>query len=156
MPASRGLFWNHFTADLAASGRLEEVRHHLTRLLENTPDALLMNRLGETLFLQGDPDAAERCFRQAAELDPASYVPHWNLAKLAIQRRRREEALEHLNRARMRAPGQYAVLYNLASVYRQLGRTAEAEQVQEAIRQLRSRPVAPPRPPNGQWPRYAL
>jgi predicted Zn-dependent protease len=156
MPASRGLFWNQFTADLAASGRLEDVRRHLTKLLENTPDAGWMNRLGETLSLLGDLDGAERCFQQAAELDSASYAPHWNLAKLAIQRRRRGEALEHLNRARMRAPGQYAVLYNLASVYRQLGQTAEAEQVQEAIRQLRSRPVAPPRPPNGQWPRYTL
>jgi tetratricopeptide (TPR) repeat protein len=156
MPASHGLFWNHFTADLAASGRLEDVRRHLTKLLENTPEAGLMNRLGETLFLQGDLDAAEHWFRQAAELDPASYAPHWNLAKLAIQRRHRGEALEHLNRARIRAPGQYAVLYNLASVYRQLGQSAEAEQVQEAIRQLRSRPVATPRPPNGQWPRYAL
>ncbi len=156
MPASRGLFWNHFTADLAASGRLAEVSRHLTRLLQNTPDAGLMNRLGETLFLQGDPDAAERCFRQAAELDPSSYAPHWNLAKLAIQHRRRAEALEHLKRARMLAPMQYAVLYNLASLYRQLGQTGEAEQVQELIRQLRDRPVATPRPANGQWPRYAL
>src|SRR5262249_42517071 len=112
LPGAARLLRNHFTADLAASGRLEDVRRHLTKLLENTPDAGLMNRLGETLFLQGDLDAAERCFRQAAELDPASYAPHWNLAKLTIQRRRRGEALEHLNRARMRAPGQYAVLYN--------------------------------------------
>ena len=98
----------------------------------------------------------ERCFRQAAEWDPESYSPHLNLAKLAIQQRRRDEALEHLNQARLRAPCQYGVLYNLASLYRQLGQTAEADRVQEAIKELRQPSVSTDHPLNSPWPRHAL
>jgi tetratricopeptide (TPR) repeat protein len=156
MPASRRLFWNHFTDDLAASGRLEDAGRYLTQVLASAPDADLMNRLGETFFLQGDLDAAERCFRQAVELDPSRYAPHWNLAKLALQRRQTRVALRHLSQARQLAPRRYGVLYNLESVYRQLGQTAEAERVREAIKELRARPDSPARPANGRWPRYSL
>jgi tetratricopeptide (TPR) repeat protein len=156
MPASRSLFWNHFTDDLAASGRIEEAGQYLSMVLENTLDAGLMNRLGETFFLQGNLDSAESCFRQAALLDSTGYAPRWNLAKVALQRRRPEEALPHLNEARPLAPGHYGVLYTLASVYRQLGRTADVQRVQEAIRELRETPAPAPRPVKGAWPRYAL
>jgi tetratricopeptide (TPR) repeat protein len=156
LPASRGLFWNHLTSDLAALGRIEEAGRYLAKVLENTLDAGLMNRLGETFFLQGNLDSAESCFRQAAGLDPVGYAPRWNLAKLALQRRRPAEALEYLNEARPRAPRHYSVLYTLASVYRQLGRTAEVERVQEVIRELRATPAPALRPMHGAWPRHAL
>jgi tetratricopeptide (TPR) repeat protein len=156
MPAARGLFWRHFTDDLAKSGRLADAGRYLAGEVAKTPDSELMNRLGETRFLLGEFDEAERCYRRAAEWDPRSYAPHLQLAKLAIQRRRREEALQHLNQARLLAPRQYGVLYNLASVYRQLGQTEEAERVQETIRQVREDSASTPRPMRGEWPRYAL
>jgi tetratricopeptide (TPR) repeat protein len=156
MPAARGLLWRHLTEDLAASGRLADAERYLTQALADAPDPELMNRLGTTYFLQGKLEDAERCFRQAMEWDPRSYAPHLNLAKLALQRRQPDEALKHLNQARLLAPRQYGVLYNLASVYRQLGQTADADRVQETIRQLRAKPAAGTRPVNGQWPRYAL
>jgi tetratricopeptide (TPR) repeat protein len=156
MPASRGWFWNHLTSDLAASGRIEEAGWYLAKVLENTLDAGLMNRLGETFFLQGNLDAAESCFRQAADLDPTGYAPRWNLAKLALQRRHPGEALEYLNEARPRAPQHYGVLYTLALVYRQLGRTAECEQLQAAIREPRTMPAPALWPAHRAWPRYAL
>ena len=83
-----------------------------------------MNQLGRVYFLQGAFDDAERCYRQAAEWAPNEYAPYLSLARLAQQRRRPEEALEHLNKARALAPWQYDVRYSLASVYRQLGQTA--------------------------------
>jgi tetratricopeptide (TPR) repeat protein len=156
MPASRGLFWNHLTSDLVASGRIEEAGRYLSRVLENTLDAGLMNRLGETFFLLGNLDSAESCFRQAAGLDSTGHVPRWNLAKLALQRRRPADALQHLNEAQPRAPRHYGVLYTLASVYRQLGRTAELERVQEVIRELRATPAPALRPVPSAGPRYAL
>jgi tetratricopeptide (TPR) repeat protein len=156
MPAGRELFWRHFTDDLAKSGRLADAGRYMARELERSPDAELMNRLGETYLLQGDLAGAERCFRQATTWAPSYYAPHLQLAKLAIQQRRRDEALQHLNQARLLAPRQYGVLYNLASVYRQIGQPEEVERVQGAIKELREAAASAPRLMRGEWPRYAL
>ena len=130
MPASRKLFWNQLADDLIECGRIEDAGRYLERALAAGPDAELIDLLGYTYFLRGDLDEAERYYHQAAESDPTFYGPHLNLAKLAIQRRRRDEALRELNQARLLAPRQYGVLYSLALLYRQLGQTAEADRVQ--------------------------
>ena len=126
MPASRPLFWKQMTDDLVECGRIEDAGRYLNQALALGPDAELLNRLGHTHFLRGEFDDAERCFRQAAESDPTFYGPRLNLAKLALQRRQRDEALRELGQARLLAPRQYGVLYNLALIYRQLGQAAEA------------------------------
>ncbi len=161
MPLARSLFWSHLVDDLIASGRMEDADRSLTQALENASDASLMNRLGMIYFLRGELDDAERSFRRAAEWDPSSFDPPMNLAKVALQRGRPHEALEQLNRAKLLAPRQYPVYYNLASVYRQLGQTAEADRIQATLKQFRQRqtpastasvlPAA-----SGTWPRYAL
>jgi len=156
MPMPRRLFWSHFADDLIASGRIDDARRYLNKALEGAPDAELMNRLGQAYFLQGALDNAERCFGQAAEWDPNDHAPHLSLAKLALQRHHQEEALKHLNQAKLLAPRKYDVLYNLATVYRLLGRTAEADRIQEAIKQLRGNSSSSSRPTNNPWPRYAL
>jgi tetratricopeptide (TPR) repeat protein len=156
MPLSRPLFWSHLADDLVASGRIDDARRTLDRVLASGPDADLMNRLGRIHFLQGASDDAERCFRQAAEWDPSDYQPHLNLSLLALQRHQREEAIKHLNQAKMLVPREYSVLYSLSSVYRQLGRTADADRVQETLKQLRDKPATSPPALNAPWPRYAL
>jgi tetratricopeptide (TPR) repeat protein len=85
-----------------------------------------------------------------------SYGPHLNLAKLALQRRQRDEARRELDRARELAPRQYGVLYNMGLLYRQLGQTAEADRVQEEIAALRKAAGSAPQTPRPTWPRYAL
>jgi tetratricopeptide (TPR) repeat protein len=155
MPGARPLFWRHYTEDLAGSGRLADAGKYLSQLLANTADAELMNRLGVTYFLEGALDEAERCFRQAAEWDPSLYLPHLELAKLAVHRHWHAEALAHLTQARLLAPRRYDVLYNLASLYRQLGQADEADRAQEAIRSLRHEASAATTTA-GRWPRYAL
>jgi tetratricopeptide (TPR) repeat protein len=156
MPASRGIIWNHLALDLVECGRIEDAARYLTQALTISPDSTLMNLLGDNYFIRGEMEEAERCFRQAAELDPTSYSPHLSLAKLAVQRKRREEALKHLDQARLLAPRKYSVLYNLASVYRQLGQAAEAEGVQQTIKELRTPTASARRNQDGSWPRYAL
>jgi tetratricopeptide (TPR) repeat protein len=156
MPASRAMLANHLATDLIECGRIEDAGRYLTRYLSNAPDANLVNLLGQTYFLRGEMEEAERCYRQAAELDPGHYAPHLGLAKVAVQLRRREDALKHLNQARLLAPREYSVLYNLASVYRQLGLAAEANDVQDAIRDLRTSITSAQRIAKGAWPRYAL
>ena len=155
MPLPRNLFWSQLADDLISSGRIDDARHYLARALSNTPDAKLLNYLGQTYFLQGMLDDADRCFRQAAETANTDHAAYVNLAKVAIQRHDQQEALKQLNHARC-SPRRYSVLYTLASVYRQLGRTAEAKQVEASLEQLRERPDAPVPISNASWPSYSL
>jgi tetratricopeptide (TPR) repeat protein len=158
MPLPHRLFWSYLTGDLIESGRIDDASRYLTKAVANTPDADLMTQLGRIYFFQGALDDAERCFHQAAEWAPSDYHPHLDLAKLALQRRDREEALKHLSKANVLEPRQYDVLYSLASVYRQLGLTAEADRVQETVKQLRDTSLSPSSSStvNSPWPRYAL
>ena len=93
MPLRDGLFWSHLADDLVTSGRFDEAGRQLIKALASGPDAALMNRLGQVHFLQGSLDEAEHCFRQAAEWGPSAYSPWLELAKLALHRQQREEAL---------------------------------------------------------------
>jgi tetratricopeptide (TPR) repeat protein len=156
MPLSHRLFWSHLANDLVESGRIDDASRQLTKALAIAPDADLMNQLGRIYFLQGALDDAERCYQQAAEWDPSDYGPHLNLARLALQRRDRGEALKQLNKAKALEPRQYDVLYSLASVYSQLGLTADADRVQETLKQLRDKSLSPSPSVHNPWPRYAL
>jgi tetratricopeptide (TPR) repeat protein len=156
MPLPRTLFWTQFCDDLVGVGRIEDAGHFLTIAVSKTSDPSLANRLGLTYFLRGALDDADRCFRQAAELAPADYAAYLNLAKLALSRHDQEEALRQLNRARALAPRQYGVLYSLSLVFRQLGRSAEANQLQETLKHLREQLGPQPPASNAKWPRYSL
>ncbi len=155
-PLAHSLFWSHLADDLAESGRLDDARQVLNEALAKDPNPALLNRVGRAYFLQGDLDAAERCFRQSVDLAPTEYEAYVDLAKLAIQRHDRQEALNQLNRALVVAPRARSVLYSLLAVYRQLGRTAEADQVQETLKQLREQSISTARRADAGWPRYAL
>ena len=152
----RGLFWSQLAEDLLACGRFEETARYLTRALEAGPDARLSDLLGRAYFLQGKLDEAERAFREAADATPGDYAPYLDLGKLEIQRQRYAEALKYLDRALTLAPQQIDALYGQARAYRLLGRTADADRLDETIKRLRATPPAPARPATGQWPRYAL
>jgi tetratricopeptide (TPR) repeat protein len=156
MPASRAFLWKQLADDLVECGRLEDAAKFLNQALALAPDPDLLNMLGRTHLLLREFDEAERCFRQAAELAPNDYASHLNLAELALQRRRQDEALQELNQARLLAPRHYGVLYTLGLLYRQLGLTAEANRVQVEINELREDTAASPHTPNPTWPRYAL
>jgi tetratricopeptide (TPR) repeat protein len=156
MPLSLHLFWDELSRDLMGSGRIDDARRYLLEAIRKTNDAELINRLAHTYLLQGDIESAEAWFRKAAECDPSDYVPHLNLAKIALQRHNQEDALRRLDRARVLAPRERGVLYNLSSVYRQLGRNEEARRVQEAIDQTREAGALSSQRAHGTWPRYAL
>ena len=156
MPLSRPLFWSHLAEDLIACGRTDDASGVLIKALENTPDAGLVSRLGQIYFLQGRLEDAERSFRQAVEWEPSNYNPYLSLAKIDLQRHNNEEALKYLNQARRLAPGEYSVLYSLATIYQQLGRSADAARVQETLSYLRDKSVSEVSERKTKWPRHAL
>jgi tetratricopeptide (TPR) repeat protein len=157
MPASRKFFWNQLAGDLIECGRIEDAARYLERALSISPNADLINLIGYTDFLRGNLDEAERRYHQAAEMDASLYGPHLALAKLALQRRRYDEALRELDEARRLAPRRYGVLYSLVLLYKQLGRDGEAAKVQAEIKEVRQETAASSsRAPNAAWPRYAL
>ena len=53
MPLPRRLFWSHLSDDLVRSGRIDDASALLINAVASTPDADLMNRLGQIYFLQG-------------------------------------------------------------------------------------------------------
>jgi tetratricopeptide (TPR) repeat protein len=156
MPLSRRLFWSHLADDLVACGRGDDASGVLTRALAREPDAELMSRLGEIYFLQGRLEDAERSFRQAVEWGPRQSNPYLSLSRIALQRHQNDEALGYLNQARLLAPGDYSVLYTLATLYQQLGRPTDAARVQEALSYLRDQSAATGAGAKPAWPRYAL
>ena len=115
-----------------------------------------MERLGHIHFLQGQMDDAERCFRQSLEWEPDNFKPYVELSRIALQRQRREEALEYLKQANELAPLEYSVLYSLAAIYRLLGRPADAARVEKTLTQLRDEPATSSSGANRTWPHYAL
>ncbi len=105
MPLPQRLFWGEFAADLIESGRTRDAEAYLNKAATAASDPALMNQLGGAYFLEGELDLAEACFRQAVAWGPNEYEPYLNLAKLAQQRRQPKEAIEHLKKARLLAPG---------------------------------------------------
>ena len=101
-----------------------------------------MNTLGRAHHLGGSFDEAERCFRQAAEWEPTSYLPWLNLGKLELQRHRFEAARTHLETALKLMPRQADVLYALVTVYRLLDRPADAARTEALLKDVRSQPAA--------------
>jgi tetratricopeptide (TPR) repeat protein len=154
MPLPHNLFWSQYSDDLIASGRIAEARDALRTYLAKSPDAILMNRLGQIYVLEGSLDDAERSFMQAVEWSPNDYGPHLNLGKLALQRHDPGVALKHLKQAKFLAPQEYSVLYALESVYRQQGQTTEANHIEEDLKRLRTESRTPPM--MSQWPNYTL
>ncbi len=155
MPLPQDVFWSYLAEDLIKMGRTEEAGRYLNRVLSENPNAPLINTLGRAYMQQGSLDDAERCFRQAAEWEPGSYLPHYNLGKIELQRHRLDAARQHLERARQLAPRQLDVLHALVTAYRLLGQRDNADRVDRTISELRER-IRPARNPKDPWPAYAL
>jgi Tfp pilus assembly protein PilF len=75
--AQRALALAHYNL-----GQFEEARTIYERLLAVAEDAVLRNRLGNTLRDMGDSPGAEAAYRKAITDDPSQPAPYLNLAEL--------------------------------------------------------------------------
>jgi tetratricopeptide (TPR) repeat protein len=135
-------FWTEYGHNLLVVGRWEEARRYLHRALDQRDDARVADLLGQSYYLEGALDEAERYWRLALQWDSERYGTWWRIGKLMLQRRRPAEAIEPLRRSTALAPKAVGPLYSLALVYRSLGRSEESQRVMEQIRRLRGAPGA--------------
>lgn len=134
--------WPYFDGLLLSDIDPAAALDRLSRAAALRPDyAPLRYHLGFGCYLAGEMDEAERQLRRALALDGASINAMLGLARVAVDRGDPAAALAGLERAAELAPEAGAVHVHLAQVYRELGRTADAER--EELLAEGSRPPAP-------------
>jgi tetratricopeptide (TPR) repeat protein len=113
---------------------------HAVAVTRDNPAAL--ERLGETLFAEGEIGPAIERFQESLRLAPGFADAHNNLGSALGMMGRDEEAVVHF-RAALRGMETAGIRYNLAYTLAKLGRTEEAIGEYEAALRLdpRSRPV---------------
>jgi tetratricopeptide (TPR) repeat protein len=135
--------WLEYGHNLLSVGRWSEARRHLQRVLGEGDDAKVADLLGQSYYLEGAFDDAERCWRLAILWDPERFGTWWRIGKLELQRGRPTEAIEPLRRAIAIQPKAIGPLYTLSLAYRGLGQTAESDRLGEHVARLRGGPALP-------------
>jgi len=85
--------------------------------------------LAEALYAAGDDPAAERCYRKAAELDPAAADAQVGIGRTVFNQGRFEEAEPFYKRAVAIDPGYADILLELAARYEEQGKSGKAIEI---------------------------
>ena len=126
----------------AAGATPGDVSH---RALGEGDDAKVADLLGQSYYLEGAFDDAERCWRQSILLDPDALrhvVAAWQARTSARAGPRRRSshcvARSHSSRTAI------GPLYTLSLAYRGVGQTAESDRIEEEINHLRGKATTSP------------
>ncbi len=138
----RSMFWAEFGHNLLVVGRWADARKCLQRALDDGDDPKVADLLGQSYYLAGEPDEAERCWRLALQWDADRPGPWWRIGKLELQRGRAAEAIEPLRRAASIQPNAVGPMYSLGLAYRRLGRGEDADRCMKLAERLRGKPGA--------------
>jgi tetratricopeptide (TPR) repeat protein len=142
MPLPRPLFWDHLSLDLMAIGRTADARTYLERALADREDAGLRELLGVAHEKEGRLDLAEADWLRAVADNPNNTDALLDLGRLALGRRRPDEAIRLLERAAELSPASLDPVYNLGRAYRLKGdadRAAHYESLADRLRASRPR-----------------
>jgi tetratricopeptide (TPR) repeat protein len=140
----RSMFWAEYGHNLLVVGRWADARKCLERALADGDDPKVADLLGQSYYLAGEPDEAERCWRLALQWDADRPGTWWRIGKLELQRGRAAAAIEPLRRATSIQPNAVGPLYSLGLAYRRLGRGEEADRCMKLAEGLRGKSGAPP------------
>jgi tetratricopeptide (TPR) repeat protein len=120
--------WYRLAFVEARTGRIDDAIGHVRHAIELNPAYAPAHwRLGLWLLDRGDIDGAERAFTRAGEIDPADMSSAVGLARVHLQRQRPQPAVDVLERALAKTPGDRYAMQLLGTAYRRLGRVEEAE-----------------------------
>jgi len=109
------------------SGQYAEAVKTLARAVTLKPDLPeVFASYGMALMKAGDPEAAEKAFRQELARDPASYAANLNLGSLLRGQGKLDEALPLLRRAKQVRPHDRQAQIEIGKTYLAAGRWAEA------------------------------
>jgi tetratricopeptide (TPR) repeat protein len=126
--ASNPKWWYRRAYVEARLGRSDEAIRDIGRAIELDPSYAPAHwRLGLWLLDRNDTQAAEREFVRAGELDPDGVAPAAGRARVYLQRRQESQALDLLERALAKNPGDRYALQLLGTAYRRVGRVDEAD-----------------------------
>ncbi len=126
--ASNPKWWYRLAYVEARLGRSDEAISHVNRAIQLHPEYAPAHwRLGQWLLDRNDTQAAEREFVRAGELDPNGMAPAAGLARVFLQRHEEARAIDVLERALAKSPGDRYALQLLGAAYRRVGRVEEAE-----------------------------
>ena len=121
-------WWYRLAFVQARTGFLDDAIHNVRRAIELSPTyGPAHMRLGLWLLDRDDSDGAERAFTRAGELDPRDVSSAVGLARVYLQRLQNQQAVDVLERALARTPGDRYAMQLLGTAYRRLGRVDEAE-----------------------------
>jgi tetratricopeptide (TPR) repeat protein len=137
----RSMFWIDYAYNLLLVGRWADARKYLRRALDDGDDAKVADLLGQSYYLEGALDEAERYWRLALDWDPDRSGTWWRIGKLELQRGRPAEALGPLRRAVSIQPNAVGTLYSLGLAYRLLGRADESRHYLGLAERLRKSPA---------------
>jgi tetratricopeptide (TPR) repeat protein len=107
-------------------------------LAENPKNAGALAKLGRIAFSRGNTTVAEQEYRQALALQPDQPDALKGMAEISSRQGQTEQAIDYLLRASQSAPFDENIYYRLASYYRKLGRTNEANQEMAKFKKIRA------------------
>jgi tetratricopeptide (TPR) repeat protein len=121
-------WWYRLALVQARTGHMDDAIQDVRRAIDLSPDYAAAHwRLGLWLLDRGETDAAEREFTRAGELDPGGMSSAVGLARVHLARQQNQLAVDVLERALARTPGDRYAMQLLGTAYRRLGRIDEAE-----------------------------
>lgn len=107
--------------------RVDDARQLCERMLRTHADnATLWGLLGVIYGMLGNPDKAERCFRQAIHIDPTYIDAYNNLGTALAMQNRLDEAIVYCRQALKLRPDFLSGYYNLAWIMTTYGRLGDA------------------------------
>jgi len=109
------------------NGRQEAESEYRAALAVNPLDEKSECRLGDLAASKGDPKAANEHYERALKLQPNDAEANIGLAKTLMSMNQSEKALPLLEHAVKLDPTSAVAHFRLSTVYRQIGRTADAK-----------------------------
>ena len=117
--------------DVTAGRKDQAVARVRAQVTAHPQDAVLHNLLGEVLVSAGDPSQAAAEFDRAQQLQPLWWLPYHNLGSVQQSRSQIDTAIGTYKQGVVATRQEPELVIDLASIYEQAGRSADAIQTYE-------------------------
>ena len=128
--------WNLLGAVLDSQKKYDEAETCLNRALQLVPRSVaVLNNLGNHYLATGKSEPAWATFRKVVKLDPTHQNANLQLARLSVERRQGQQALDYLGKLKTQEAAAAAVQLLRARALHHAGRTGEAQALLAALEQ---------------------